>query len=131
MEEKVRRDVLLPQGFYASELKMDPSNFEVNENLQEEYLAGIEEYRDLREQEEAAVLEDGHRRLNGDNYADVRYRYVNVLFNLSLFGHSLSNIVSSSYLAHINGCAKSKPNTTSDMKEAKWSRLVLKQCIIE
>ena len=92
MEEKVRRDVLLPQGFYASELKMDPSNFEVNENLEEEYLAGIEEYRDLRQQEEAAVLEDGHRRLNGDNYADVRYRYVNVLFNKPKMTHSLDSL---------------------------------------
>jgi hypothetical protein len=70
-EEEVRHhDLTLDPGFYASEFKMHPSNFEVNENLEEEYLSGIEEYHNLREDEEDAA----HRRLNGDNYEDVQYR---------------------------------------------------------
>ncbi len=71
-QKELRHDILLPQDFYASELLMDPSNFEVNEHLEEEYLSGIEEYRDLQELEEQYAAHHG-RRLNGDNYASVRY----------------------------------------------------------
>lgn len=71
-ENELRHDILLPHGFYSRDLIMDPSNFDVNDNLEEEYIAGIEEYRDLREIEEEYAAHQG-RRLNGDNYASVQY----------------------------------------------------------
>ena len=70
-EEEIRHDIFLENGFYASELKMHPSNFEVNRDLEEEYLSAMERYRDLREDED-----DAHRRgLQMINYDDVQYRY--------------------------------------------------------
>jgi len=68
VQNKIRHDILLPHGFHAGDLIMDPSDFEVNEDLEREYLAGIEEYRKL--QEDAVQHE---RRLSDDNYASVRY----------------------------------------------------------
>jgi hypothetical protein len=65
-------DVLLPGGRWASELVMDPENFEVSVDLEEEYLAGVEDYRSRQTE---AKKSDARRlsELTGDNYINVKY----------------------------------------------------------
>jgi len=60
-------DIMTPQGLYTGDINMDPSNFEVNENVEEEYLASLEEYE--------RMSKEGSRHLSvqGDNYASVPY----------------------------------------------------------
>jgi hypothetical protein len=52
---------------------MDPENFEVSVDLEEEYVAGVEDYR--RRQAEARQKSDARRlsELTGDNYINVKY----------------------------------------------------------
>lgn len=69
---RLRSDVFLPHGFYSGDLRMDPSDFKVNNNLEEEYIARIHEYHDLQNVEELHAGQD-RRRLTGDNYASVAY----------------------------------------------------------
>lgn len=67
-------DVLLPSGLWASDLIMDPANFEATENLEKKYLASIQDYRTRQEESKP---EQGHkeRKLNeaGDNYVNIKY----------------------------------------------------------
>jgi hypothetical protein len=69
-------DVLLPSGIWASDLIMDPANFEVTDNIEEEYVASIEDYR-KRQEESKAKQEKQSRKLDdlvsGDNYINVPY----------------------------------------------------------
>ena len=64
-------DAFLPTGIWASDLAMDPANFEVAENLEEEYVAGIDAYR--KRQEETKGPQQSRRLESGDNYVNVPY----------------------------------------------------------
>jgi len=70
-------DILLPSGFWASDIHIDPANFDVADNLEEEYIAGLEAYAQRgRDESNQKKLEES-RRLNelgpGDNYINVPY----------------------------------------------------------
>ena len=64
-------DAFLPTGIWASDLAMDPANFEVAENLEEEYVAGIDAYR--KRQEETKGPQQSRRLESSDNYVNVPY----------------------------------------------------------
>jgi hypothetical protein len=71
-------DVLLTNGLWARDLVMDPANFEVSDNLEEEYVASIEAYQKRREEAKRLAQKDQRRRLSegipsGDNYVNVPY----------------------------------------------------------
>lgn len=54
--------------FVLNGIKLDPSNFEVNENFLEEHLASLHEYDEFN-----GMLNQRHLIEAGDNYASVRY----------------------------------------------------------
>lgn len=74
-ERSKENGVLLPQGLWSSDLKMDPSNFEPHEDAEKQHVADIEEFRSRNEEE--LTTDNSLRKLqsveNGDNYANVRY----------------------------------------------------------
>jgi hypothetical protein len=69
-----KEDILLPQKLRSNDLKMDPANFEVSENAEEQHVAGFEEYR---AREEESMTENTLRKLqdyqSGNNYVNVKY----------------------------------------------------------
>jgi Eukaryotic-type carbonic anhydrase len=77
--EEVRNDILLPHGLWASQLVMDPINFEVTPNLEEKYLEGISAYATQQEEVKKKQREDSSSRrtlqsgVPGDNYINTPY----------------------------------------------------------
>eukprot|EP00543_Licmophora_paradoxa_P002179 CAMPEP_0202446566 /NCGR_PEP_ID=MMETSP1360-20130828/5081_1 /ASSEMBLY_ACC=CAM_ASM_000848 /TAXON_ID=515479 /ORGANISM="Licmophora paradoxa, Strain CCMP2313" /LENGTH=661 /DNA_ID=CAMNT_0049063119 /DNA_START=209 /DNA_END=2194 /DNA_ORIENTATION=+ len=73
-KERAVHDILLPSGIWVSDLTMDPENFEVSPNLEEEYMASIHEY-DNRQKESKEQRRRLHEKepLHGDNYVNTAY----------------------------------------------------------
>eukprot|EP00934_Nitzschia_sp_Nitz4_P000422 Nitzschia sp. Nitz4//scaffold21_size171442//123870//126940//NITZ4_002181-RA/size171442-augustus-gene-0.206-mRNA-1//-1//CDS//3329542471//422//frame0 len=81
-QDIVHGEVLLPHGATIGELHLDAANFVVNENLENDYLQGIEDYRQRRTEESKAASEAIHestRRLT--DYGTPEYNYPNVKYS--------------------------------------------------
>jgi ribonuclease D len=66
---------LLPHGLSSNSIRMDPKNFEVKRNIEEEHIADIRAFREREEELESEIelLRKLQNSRSGDNYVNVRY----------------------------------------------------------